>query len=442
MPNSLTTDQPVIGIWGWNEAAETVVSALKPAYEICLLGRDLLKVERIANGFEILALTKEVPLGFHCDALMLFPDGSLDRTQFTELLCAEYRETILIQAGYLGPVLFRNCLEAAKMLAEAGFKVVVRSEEILVTAADAEAAYYSAQEQGVLFVRTSHSSVLCPTDVGLRLEINDPVLKGKRTSIGIDRVITPRNNTDSMYQTLASKLGLGTKNIQNPDPFGTIRKGIWVIQTEAMPMAAAPEAMAAAVRASLDGYLSSRNQTETVYTVDPAGCALCLTCFRVCPHKAFYRLETDANLYHAAMAIDPVACDRCGLCAAECPAQTIRAAEKEIQPHQPPLCVACENAAAGLGEREDLLRRPCAGAVSAAEMLNLMADHGPDRDLVVLTCHSGKCRHQYGNERLTARAVRVNQILKNCGVTGRVIVVRTSAQENWAGIERSKGVKP
>jgi len=55
---------------------------------------------------------------------------------------------------------------------------------------------------------------------------------------------------------------------------------------------------------------------------DPQKCRACLTCIRVCPHKAIQLVQVDSEKWVAK--IYDLACDRCGICAAICPAKAIK----------------------------------------------------------------------------------------------------------------------
>ncbi|MBU4350059.1 4Fe-4S binding protein [bacterium] len=56
--------------------------------------------------------------------------------------------------------------------------------------------------------------------------------------------------------------------------------------------------------------------------VDNDKCTLCLTCMRVCPHKAI-QLENDAEPNQIKIAVNPLACESCGICVSCCPASAI-----------------------------------------------------------------------------------------------------------------------
>jgi len=60
-----------------------------------------------------------------------------------------------------------------------------------------------------------------------------------------------------------------------------------------------------------------------VAVVDPARCAVCLTCVRTCPYEVPKVVTSEHSVSRAAY-IDPAACQGCGACAAECPAKAIR----------------------------------------------------------------------------------------------------------------------
>jgi heterodisulfide reductase subunit A-like polyferredoxin len=60
-----------------------------------------------------------------------------------------------------------------------------------------------------------------------------------------------------------------------------------------------------------------------VAVVDPARCAVCLTCVRTCPYEVPV-VATPTQSVRRAAYIDPAKCQGCGACAAECPSKAIQ----------------------------------------------------------------------------------------------------------------------
>lgn len=77
------------------------------------------------------------------------------------------------------------------------------------------------------------------------------------------------------------------------------------------------QAQAAVARATTILAREKLQMSGVVSKVDPANCAVCLTCVRACPYGVPF-----INENHAAE-INPALCQGCGICVAECPAKTI-----------------------------------------------------------------------------------------------------------------------
>jgi heterodisulfide reductase subunit A-like polyferredoxin len=58
-------------------------------------------------------------------------------------------------------------------------------------------------------------------------------------------------------------------------------------------------------------------RSGVVSQVDPARCAACLTCVRLCPYDV-PQINEDGVAY-----IEPASCQGCGLCASACPRKAI-----------------------------------------------------------------------------------------------------------------------
>lgn len=182
----------------------------------------------------------------------------------------------------------------------------------------------------------------------------------------------------------------------------------------------------AALRRSFDD--GPRRPTPGPPTVDPALCAMCLTCVRLCPHGAMsFVMQAEA---------DPVTCVRCGVCATECPMKAIALAPTEQSPdimtalrkrldaiESGPKIAAflCSRSAAQamesarLDDRDSLAAVvvPCAGSVDIEHILEAFL-HGADGALVA-GCHTGNCASVYGTTLARERAAEARRFLEETG---------------------------
>ncbi len=173
--------------------------------------------------------------------------------------------------------------------------------------------------------------------------------------------------------------------------------------------------------------------------VDAEKCALCLTCYRTCAHKA---VEIDYGSKCAR--INPLACQRCGTCAAECPAKAIelpRFSDKQLLSQLElagkVVAFACENSGypaaelAGLLKRQypvavELIKVPCAGKIDALYILRALEQGA--WGVLLLACHPGGCKSLTGNTRAQARMTRLKELVSQAGLSPhRVHVLHLAA---------------
>jgi len=183
-------------------------------------------------------------------------------------------------------------------------------------------------------------------------------------------------------------------------------------------------------------------------TVHRGKCTLCLTCYRFCPHGAISWTNR--------VVIRPEACQGCGICASECPMNAVQLENftdaevtSEIQAGKlesklgesagfiPNVVMFCCQQSAyqamGLAAslREPLplglqiIEIPCAGKVDADYILNAF-ENGAD-GVVVMACHEGNCRAEWGSTYASWRVDMTKKLLEEVGLEGKRVAFRTIA---------------
>jgi len=181
--------------------------------------------------------------------------------------------------------------------------------------------------------------------------------------------------------------------------------------------------------------------------VDAEKCAVCLTCYRCCPHHAIEIVHGEEynNMYYSAARMNPLACQRCGVCAAECPGKAIQLplySDQEIlfEVKQPARIVAyaCENSGFLASEfaktldpelQKDLqiVEVPCSGKIDIIYLLKAL-ENGAD-GVMLCVCHKENCKFVWGNDRAEQRKERTQKILNQIGLGERIDFVHVAANQ-------------
>ena len=185
--------------------------------------------------------------------------------------------------------------------------------------------------------------------------------------------------------------------------------------------------------------------TDAFAEIDPGRCVRCLTCLRLCPFAAVVvdaRVQVAANL-----------CEGCGICAAECPKGAIdmrqpadaspveqfnTTAKGEImddfQPEMIAFCcsrsaVQAASLAGCLGYKLppglNIIQVPCAGALSTGDLLNAFQNNADG--VLVLTCHTGNCHAEEGNQHAGRRVKEARKALDRVGLIQERLLKSTLA---------------
>jgi coenzyme F420-reducing hydrogenase delta subunit/Pyruvate/2-oxoacid:ferredoxin oxidoreductase delta subunit len=174
-------------------------------------------------------------------------------------------------------------------------------------------------------------------------------------------------------------------------------------------------------------------------------CVRCLTCYRVCPHRAVTLTEK--------LVVEPSRCEGCGICTAECPREAIRIRELLPQnaierigrnsvafnselntPHI--VIFGCKHSAGlasetavskgdALPDNIKMISVPCAGSISIDHILStfLRTVDG----ILILTCHDGNCHSEVGNRYTNQRVNRIKDIFLTIGFQKERIEIQTLA---------------
>lgn len=339
------------------------------------------------------------------------------------------------------PNTLRGALAVATALLAGGTeRVILLSDHLKVADEGVERLSREAREAGVLFVKLTDSvpQILQEPD-GLRVAYDDEALQDRvfvrPDLLVLEEPYRPAEGTAELAQKLeiqADAAGFFQgENVYNL-PIFTNRTGVYVVGSGKGPVSAA-EALEEAQAAALEVYNllgdGNRRVPPGRIHLDRRRCAICLTCYRQCPHRAISIL--DRRPY-----FDDLACRACGICAAECPMDAIqlhRYADVQMEDQWKQMgsgsgrivAFCCENSAYEaarlaalrgfqLPEEFRLIRVPCAGKVDENYLLSAMASGA--EGVMVMACHHESCKSVNGSHMAERRVENMKKALEEIGV--------------------------
>ncbi len=340
--------------------------------------------------------------------------------------------------------------EAMALRADRGAEVYVLTEHFKVAAEGMERLFRNAREAGVIFVKFSNSSPdLVSGGDGLIVRYLDEawgkaVQLRPRLVVIEDEACPPREAPliSRMLEINASGTGFLQGDFIFNLPIFTNRTGIFVVGSGKGPMSKEQaRAEARSVTLEIAKLFSCFDQSpkKPFARLDERRCGQCLTCFRICPHRAI-------SIYYekSKPQISPIACRGCGLCVAACPMKAIdldgyerddvmgqldREVDRmlaETSDDQPKvLALACQNSAydAYMLAKEQgssvmrglsVFKIPCGGRVDLEQIVRPL--HAGVDGVMVLACHHDSCKSVYGSITCEQRVRILQGMLEQVGV--------------------------
>ncbi len=351
-----------------------------------------------------------------------------------------------------GPPALRRVLAAANhLLSQENVQVYLLLAHARVAAPGLEAALETAQEKGLIVFKLPEIPKITANDRGLTASFVEPILR-RPVKLSVDLAVL-----EEIYRAAPAsgrlaellEIPLAPGGFLQGDnvhllPVATWRRGIYsagpgrgIMGLDQALMDV--EAATAEVQRLLGQGTARAPQGRAV--VDRGRCVLCLTCYRVCPHRAI----TYDNRAH----IEEIACQGCGTCASECPQEAIQirnytddqvtALFESFDPQLSPRIVAflCQNSAweayqaalklkhADLPPGLTAIRMPCAGKIDIDYLLKAVV-YG-SRGVMVLACHPDNCKSHHGNEYARWRVEQVQSLLAEVGFNPHRILFKSLA---------------
>ncbi|MDI6855014.1 MAG: hydrogenase iron-sulfur subunit [Deltaproteobacteria bacterium] len=441
----------------------------------------LLAVEGAAGNFTVrLELAREV-LEETAGAVILAPELEIDShhqafglpahprlislTEVERLLekgeptsfAPEEGGTVALLAGFSPesspPGLRRVLAAAAQLLKQANLQVYLFLGQARVAAPGLEAALEAAQENGLIVFKLPDMPEIAPADGGTGLTVSfvEPVLrrpvKLSVEAAGLEEIYCAAAANAALAKVL--EIPLNPRGFLQGDnvhltPVATWRRGIYsagpgrgVMGLDQALMDV--EAAVAEVQKLLGQGAAHVPQGRAV--VDRGLCVLCLTCYRVCPHRAI--------TYDNRARIEEIACQGCGTCASECPQEAIQirnytddqvtALFESFDPQLSPRIVAflCRNSAweayqaalklkhADIPPGLTAIKMPCAGKIDVDYLLRAVV-YG-SKAVMVLACHPDNCKSRHGNEFARWRVEQVQTYLAEVGLDPQRVLFKSLA---------------
>ena len=321
-------------------------------------------------------------------------------------------------------------------------EVLFLLEHFKAAAPSMERLFRQARESGVLFVKlTGAEPHVEGNETRIKVSYLDETI-GKRVELEADALIvedTVNPPPSWVEMARALRINMDSKGYFQADnvrnlPIFTARRGIYVLGSSkglVSPQKAKEEA--GAVATAIWSILKEARQQEKApgVTIDTGKCAMCLTCFRSCPHSAVeFRLGDRWPVF------SPVACLRCGICVSSCPGGALSLEEggATASSSKETVILACKNSAhdaymlasmkgAEIGEGIRVEKVPCGGSIGVRRILEEL-ENGTKR-VVVMVCPHESCKSILGSKVAQQRCHVLGEQMKAIDADGKQILYYT-----------------
>jgi quinone-modifying oxidoreductase subunit QmoB len=324
----------------------------------------------------------------------------------------------------------RIALEKAAALARQKKKLVFLARFVRTAGTNLERLYQEARDAGVVFLKYRDLSIEGPshegdyavlvTDEYGTVRIEHPIL------LLADRII-PGTKLEKAARVLRLRRDeRGFIDGDNPylHPTATNRRGVYAIAN------VCGQVLKDGILPLVDLTVSHikeemKAEPNQLYVeVDAEKCALCYTCYRICPHAA---MTPDMERREPVMANLREACYGCGTCVSICPANAIELKghfREESRQAGRLKMFCCENSAEiAVQKVRDLLEddwdrveiapASCGGEMDVAEMISALQQY---ERVLVAVCVDEACKHFDGNKRAFRQVMKARGLLKGAGL--------------------------
>jgi len=474
---AVTPDVLVIGAGSEAAAAATTIAKSQPVVQIDNVGTRMIGLDGFPGAFTVRLLEngQAVKKDFGAIVLALGAVPQYDKSKYggIELGADILSLSQFVNSGkdYAGKKVsfalgkadadsllsFAAVLKAALGLKGKGASEVnVLYEDMKVCADDLEQDYELARKKGVNFLKYTGEFQIVRFPSGIAFKYREPFLSDP-VKIVADYIVlaeefVPAAATLELAEILDIRTGPGgffQKDNVHFLPIKSNRAGIFFVGSCHGPIHGTDlyneiEAVVAEVSAFAKGKVSVPSLQPKV---EAEKCAVCLTCYRCCPHHAIEIVHGEAynNMYNSAARMNPLACQRCGVCASECPGKAIQLplySDQEIlvEVKQPARIVAyaCENSGflasefaktldPELQKDVQIVEVPCSGKIDIIYLLKAL-ENGAD-GVMLCVCHKENCKFVWGNNRAEQRKERAQKILNQIGLGERIDFVHVAANQ-------------
>jgi heterodisulfide reductase subunit A len=337
-----------------------------------------------------------------------------------------------------------NALEAKRKW---GSEIYVFYRSVKVDSEGVEKLYQEARDCGVVFLKSEVPPRIAVENGQVKIGTED-VFLGEDVTLACDLLVAEERylavegseNLSSLLSIRRDSRGFFQDENVHLYPVSSERKGIFFVGScrGDLDLGRVLTDISSVVM-SVHELLSSGKTLVDVERVkaDPQKCVACLTCIRVCPHRAIQLVRADNSKEVAG--ISDLACYACGICAGICPAKAIgfqgyrdeetfaqiEAIGESLNGRNVAFC--CEHSAypaADLAGRLKLhyskdvriIQVPCAGQVDVLHILKAFEKGAAA--VLVMGCEEGACHHITGNTRAKERVKYSETLLKEVRVDG------------------------